>query len=74
MRDANMCGTSVWIHRLLATVSRHMGTGIAAAGDYAFSRHVHTDALEGFRAFDRDAGQPEVSSDAGRVTREASLI
>jgi len=33
MHDANTRGTAVWIPRVLATVSRHMGTGIPAAGD-----------------------------------------
>jgi hypothetical protein len=33
MHDANTCGTAVWIHRVLATVFPHRGTGIPAVGD-----------------------------------------
>ncbi|MES2311697.1 MAG: hypothetical protein V4566_05300 [Pseudomonadota bacterium] len=84
MHDANTPGTAVWIHRVLATVSRHIGAGCAAdivglarcrnlsTRRPALSLDVYGGELGRFCAFDRDA-VGRWGSMKHRVTREPSL-
>lgn len=85
MNEANASGTAVLTHRVLATISRHVGDHAAfsdrnyahrwrnlSAHRPALFLHIHGGGPEDFRVFGRDAAEHRNSA-AHRVKRKLSL-